>query len=280
MKCEQRRDLILLDSIGALDSTTHEEVRAHLATGCATCAGYLAEAEETVAHLPYLLPPVEPPERVKNKLIAQIREQCSTVHRAQDLLGHRMTESHKPTGYRAPLRVMAWSAVGGAAVMAATVFLLLSWPIRVQREQLARFRAQGAAHELRIRHLTSRVRSANQAISLLQSPHLQVISLTGSPAQPNASGYFLLDKRRRQCHCFVFNAATAKPGRTYQIWLAADNDQNISGGVISIDAEGSGAKIFDLPAGVDSIIGATITDELAPEASAASGEVQLTGTVE
>ena len=45
MKCEKRRDLILLDSIGALDRTTHEEVRAHLATGCATCAGYLAEAD-------------------------------------------------------------------------------------------------------------------------------------------------------------------------------------------------------------------------------------------
>ena len=100
MKCEQRRDLILLDAIGALDSTTHEEIRAHLATGCATCAGYLTEAEETVASLPYLLQPIEPPERVRNKLFARIREQNSTLPQGQDLPGQRTPESHTPAGHR------------------------------------------------------------------------------------------------------------------------------------------------------------------------------------
>ena len=57
MNCEKRRELILLNSLGVLDDFEREEIRAHLATGCPVCAGYLAEAEEVLSHLPLALDP-------------------------------------------------------------------------------------------------------------------------------------------------------------------------------------------------------------------------------
>jgi hypothetical protein len=58
--CAERRDTILLYAAGVLDAGECGGLREHLAGGCPTCAGYLAEAEATLAMLPMGLDVKEP----------------------------------------------------------------------------------------------------------------------------------------------------------------------------------------------------------------------------
>lgn len=73
MRCEDRRDQILLYAAGGLEADADvAELQAHLAGGCPACAGVLAESHALLARLPLALPPVAPPEQVTARLMAKI----------------------------------------------------------------------------------------------------------------------------------------------------------------------------------------------------------------
>ena len=46
MRCDERRDTILLWVMGQLEGGADEDVRVHVQSGCLECAGYVAEARE------------------------------------------------------------------------------------------------------------------------------------------------------------------------------------------------------------------------------------------
>ena len=74
VQCDQRKDLWMLYACDQLDPAEREALRAHLATGCPTCAGALAEAEATVAQLALAVVPVPPPNGSVDRLIRVIRD--------------------------------------------------------------------------------------------------------------------------------------------------------------------------------------------------------------
>src|SRR3954451_22895503 len=71
MTCEQRRDLMPLLLVDALEPAEAAALRAHLATGCTRCASYLAEADATLAYLPFALDPVPPAPSARERLVAR-----------------------------------------------------------------------------------------------------------------------------------------------------------------------------------------------------------------
>jgi hypothetical protein len=77
MTCQERRDLMLLYATGALDAAERAELTAHLAGGCPACAGALAEAQATVAHLPLAADPVTPPRSARDKLMSRVAADVS-----------------------------------------------------------------------------------------------------------------------------------------------------------------------------------------------------------
>ena len=74
MTCQERRDLILLYAadLDALEPAERDELRAHLAGGCPSCAGALAEAEATMAQLPQALDPVTPSPQARDRLMQRV----------------------------------------------------------------------------------------------------------------------------------------------------------------------------------------------------------------
>src|SRR2546423_9012590 len=74
MNCDQRRDLMPLLLVDALEPAEAAALRAHLATGCTRCASYLAEADATLAYLPFALDPVPPAPAARERLVARLGE--------------------------------------------------------------------------------------------------------------------------------------------------------------------------------------------------------------
>src|SRR5258706_15252899 len=72
MTCEQRRDLMPLLLVDGLEPAEAAALRAHLATGCTRCAAYLAEADATLAYLPYALDPVAPTPAARERLMERV----------------------------------------------------------------------------------------------------------------------------------------------------------------------------------------------------------------
>src|SRR5258707_13429073 len=72
MTCEQRRDLMPLLLVDGLEPAEAAALRAHLASGCTRCASYLAEADATLAYLPYALDPVAPAPVARERLMERV----------------------------------------------------------------------------------------------------------------------------------------------------------------------------------------------------------------
>src|SRR3954470_9504448 len=80
MTCEQRRDLMPLLLVDGLEPAEAAALRAHLATGCTRCASYLAEADATLAYLPFALDPVRPAPAARERLVARLGEHVPLAH--------------------------------------------------------------------------------------------------------------------------------------------------------------------------------------------------------
>src|SRR5258706_2083105 len=74
MNCEQRRDLMPMLLLDGLEPAEAAALRAHIATGCTRCASYLAEADATLAYLPYALEQTAPATAARERLFNQLHE--------------------------------------------------------------------------------------------------------------------------------------------------------------------------------------------------------------
>src|SRR5947207_15097759 len=72
MTCEQRRDLMGLLLLDALEPAEAAALRAHLASGCVRCASHLAEAEAMLTYLPYALEMGNPSSGARERLMGRI----------------------------------------------------------------------------------------------------------------------------------------------------------------------------------------------------------------
>src|SRR5438552_9512135 len=63
---------MLLYVTESLDESERAELSAHLASGCPACAGALAEAQATVAHLPMTLPQQQAPKSARDRLLSRV----------------------------------------------------------------------------------------------------------------------------------------------------------------------------------------------------------------
>ncbi len=108
MTCDERRELWLLFASGGFAAEEERELGSHLESGCAQCAGALAEAEVVLAQLPVTLPPVALPTGLRERLVARA---------AAD---RRSAGPGRPArqGFRALGRLAAAAALALAAVSA------------------------------------------------------------------------------------------------------------------------------------------------------------------
>jgi hypothetical protein len=256
MTCRERQDDLLLYALDALDGAERDSLEEHLGSGCPGCAGGLAEARATAAHLAYAATPIAPRPEVKERLLRRMKA----------------TARATPAAPRRPARTWLAPALAAAAAAAAT-FLLVGLPLK--REHAA-LRADLARSEARARDAEALYDQAARTLRLLRAPGLEMAALAGQKPSPGARGMTLRDPASGAWQLLVSELPPSAPGRTYEVWLIAADGRALPAGTFDVDAAGEAEVRLTPPTGV-AVTHVAITDEPDGGVPAPTGDIHLLG---
>ena len=192
MICEQRKDLMPLLLIDALEPAEAMALRAHLAGGCTRCAGFLAEADAMLSHLPYALPQATPPARALDRIM-----QLTVVEAAAPRLAQ--TPRRLSARWNTTLRRFAPMAAAACIILVLGAWGALSLLDRQKQD----YRAIIAARDKTIADLKTREQATSAMVEIVNTERARKIMLEGRE-QPKAWGRMLLDPRRNVWHVFAY----------------------------------------------------------------------------
>lgn len=293
MKCDQLEDLILFHAGGVADSEESRAVLEHLASGCARCAGRLAEAEAALASLSLTVDPVTPSPDVKRRLMAKVAAspRRTSAPGAVHVRAVPPSEGGRERGPAATERPAPpvplprpsaapprWIPVALAAGIAAVIGgLAVYGPMQSERRAL---RAELARQDGRIQSLQEEIRNATSTLQLLRNPAIQVVSLGGAEPQKEAAARIWWDRKKAEWTLYAANMKPAGEGKTYELWFITADQKKIRAGIFDVDSEGNGSLTTHVPEGIGEIAQAAVTDEPAGGVDQPTGSIQLVGKVE
>lgn len=251
----ERNDLMLAYAADALDAPEAEGLRARLAAGDPRLAGALAEADTILSLVSATATPIHPNSSVKAKLLASLpRKNLSATIMLPQI------SVNKPR--------VRWAGLAAAAAAVGAIFAGgIAWY---------------AAHE----NLNPKLRSAERSLAqsesrveelqgMLGSAHAMVASL-GSPAGTSATfGRVILEPDKRQMRVYIFDLVPPPPGRVYQLWFLPKKGAPIPAPTFQIDASGKASLMVSIPADLQDLPGAAVSDEPPGGSKQVSGTVRL-----
>lgn len=200
-------DLIPALVLGALEPGEEHEARLHLQACMACTAEYQAYLDLT-GKMAAAAPQVEPPPRLRMKLLAVAR-QAQKLPRKQPAWLEDLTGIFRKPG-------TMWMAASLAVILLLAVGNLYQWQSR-----------QPAT-----------VPSADY--------HFSVVSMHGSDPALKAEGILVISPDGRYGTLVVDGLQPLVAGQAYQLWLIV-GDSRVSGGVFGVGASGYGALKVDAP---------------------------------
>ena len=278
MECADRRDLILLFAAGALDAGECGDLRQHLAEGCPQCAGYLAEAEATLALLPLSLESKKVPPGLKQKILDRARADVPREISRQK---------------SAPMRIGGWDRIvlpaAIAAVLAVALTLLVVkqfWPVNVHspedQKTIADLRGQLMIAQTQVDGMEGQLQVTEAKLSTAQKSlqGMKFAELTGS-AQPAAIGHVFLDSNMKNWYFFTCGMKPAPDGKTYELWMIS-NGQKIPAGTFNVDQNGTATLLGSIPplSGKSKVVLAITDEPSTGPHQVPTGNMQMKGSVE
>ena len=217
MNCDELRDDYELYTLGIADEPERSEIRAHLERDCPTCVPGVRGARELTTLIGATAPMVEPPARLRKRVLA-----IASGQTAPRLNWSRL-----------------WVAVAAGALIAAVVF-----STRAQRAsaELQRVQAESAAQTRELARL-------NEAFAILNQPDARQVVFGGAPAQPPRGRVFL--DPARGVLLLASNLPPAPAGKAYEMWVIpkAKGSQPVPAGLFQSAADGTALHV--LPGPVD-----------------------------
>ncbi|HEY7120613.1 MAG TPA: anti-sigma factor [Tepidisphaeraceae bacterium] len=268
--------LLLLDGLEPAEAAA---LRAHLASGCARCASFLAEADATLSYLPYGLDPVDPSPTARQRLFDRIQEHAATSY-----------ETGRPRlSYGPPARRLPWMptwvrrslpvAVAACVTFVTTVRYMSGVQHgrdQVYQKQLASAKQESARKDQDIRELTN---DLTVPVELIRSPSVKQIVLEGR-TQPKAMARALWDPKRKAWHFYAYNLQQLGPKDAYELWFVTPYGRKVPASTFRPNELGYAHIVASLPSDVGPIAGAFVTDEPAVGTFQPTGETHLSGKLE
>ncbi len=201
MTCDQLREEYDLYALGLADPEQSREIAAHLRSDCSNCVPAVGQSLALAAELSYLAPQVNPPDHLRNRIIAAVN----------------------PAFYQQqPRRAFGWSLVWGAvsALLLALVVLL-----GLQTRRLGVLRLEDS----------NRLRSA---LVLLSAPDSQEINFGTDRALPPRGRVVI--NRREGVVLIASNLPVVQPGKSFELWLISKDGAPLASGSFRAASDGSG----------------------------------------
>jgi hypothetical protein len=271
MNCEQRRDLMPLLLVDALEPAEAAALRAHLAGGCTRCASYLAEADATLAYLPYALEPAPPAPAARHRLFEHLGQPAPAA-RAKSA-----SENAPPRRLRLPswARLLLPPAVAACLAFIITAKFMISVQHRHDEANLKKLELAQQAVATRDQYNKELVTQTQ----LLQSPALRLIRMDGA-SQPRASARALWDAQRQAWHFYAYNLQTLGPKEAYELWFITPYGRKVPASTFRPNELGNAYLVASLPKDVGPVAGAFVTDEPSVGTFQPTGTVHLSGKLE
>ena len=271
MSHEQLLELCPIHALGALDGEELRELEAHLESGCEMCQQHIREYTELLAVLPEALPNVPLSPALKSRLMDQI-EKGSARGRVVDF----KTPGSAARG-EGPVKTFAW--LPWACAAAAGIALVVSlWNLSNLNRELSGQRSQLSQQRQQIQELQSQLNQEKAVTAFLSDPEARVTMLAGTGKSPRSAGKILWNPKDKKALFYASRLPVPPAGKTYQLWIIAEN-KPFDAGIFSVNEAGSGFLKIDSLASAEKAQKFAVTLEPAGGVPQPTGEMRLLGSV-
>ena len=191
--------------------------------------------QEALDVLPYALPEVEPPPRLKEAILAATALETTSSSVRQ-------------------LPRLRWSKLVAGAV--ALLGLLLAWDNYRLRQELA-VAKQDAQEEQTL------VAALQQVVAVLQQPDTRVFALVGTDQANAASGSIAIDFQEKKAAIVFQNLPAPSEDKIYRLWAIIEH-KKVACANFKTTAQGKVSEVFSLPAAACSSAQSTLAVSLEP----------------
>jgi anti-sigma-K factor RskA len=205
MTCEMVRELAAGFVLGALEPAEMKAVGEHLAD-CLDPHPELAELGGVLPYLAELPEPLEPPPALKARLLASIEAEVAARRVPAAALAASGLMPISIDAERARRRPLFSRRVALQAAAVLIVGVLAGWNLLLLGQ------TDAAQHQARL---------LRAAIAAAGAPGAQVASISGTAAQPAASGFVALSTTSHSGYLVVEGLAAVPAGKVYQAWYVA-----------------------------------------------------------
>ncbi|MEX0885846.1 MAG: hypothetical protein WD009_05345 [Phycisphaeraceae bacterium] len=237
MSCQRHEQELWLYAIDALDEPGRRDaVETHLAGGCPACHGRLAEARETLAHLPLALDPQTPDAAARARVLARVRRGGSPLPRR-------------------------WGLV---ALAAAITLAVVAWALDHHQQDRQRDEAVAAALDIFDADelsdaLTDRMRSSARLMEALRSPEHMLISFRGVDDFEKARGHLIWNAQHEEAYLFLIDLDPPDESERSRLWLNTRDARHVPVQAFAIDEAGPTRMSLRWPVAVEDLAGASIS---------------------
>jgi anti-sigma-K factor RskA len=244
MTHQEMRDYYELYALGLLDSEEKQEIEEHLANACPECAAGMRRALETNAMFSALPPAVQPPKRLRKRVLASIGA--------------------------APERP-SWSLVwGGVAACLALALVVVAgkWmgDLNTTRGELRSSNEQRNELRRELQASNTQLSTLQAALRFLNEPQTVQATFGGGEALPPTGRVFV--NPTRGVLLIAAHLPPAPAGKTYEMWIVPKKGAPAPAGLFQSDAQGNAVHL--LPGAVNHSDTAAIAVTVEPESGSAA----------
>lgn len=248
--------------LGALDAAERRAFEAHLRT-CAVCIEEVRSLRPVADSLAHAVPQHTPKPELRARVLNEVTGVRSTALRTAPPRAH----------------AIGWLPLAAAIVVAVALgayALQLQGRISTLETRVNNAEARAAAAERESISARRVAGDAELAYAILAAPDAVKIDLAGKGSGSAATGRAMWSRARGM----VFTATdlpTAPPNKVYQVWVITGNTPR-SAGLLTTDASGRGAAVFQTPADIPTPETVAVTLEDAGGVAAPTTPIVLVGT--
>lgn len=259
-------------------SADARDLKAHLET-CAECLAEVNEWEATAALLAFEAQPLEPSNRVRERILASVHAEgrpgiatgASENSRRDKLAPSQSRIDSRVVPFERTVKNSGSRVTPYYAIAASIAFVALAISFFVIWQQNRAAKVEIARLSLEMRETQQQLAREREVVALITSPGARMTELTGTNVAPDAHAMIAYDQNGHAM--LMAKGLPATPaGKAYQLWFIMGS-KPMPGRVFTTDTNGNGSLQDQVPA--EALSGAVFAVTLEP----ASGVQSPTGAI-